>query len=65
MTDQEIARKLTHIHLTLELIAFLLAVLVASQGGIALIVGGSAIVLLVVNVLARSLSTADRESATN
>ena len=61
MANQEIARRLAYVHQTLELIAFLLAVLVAGQGGVGLIVGGSAVVLLVLNALTRSLGTADRE----
>lgn len=62
MTDREIARRLAHIHRTLELIAFLLAVLLAVQGGVGLLAGGVAAVLLVANALARSLGTEGRES---
>ena len=45
--DPETARLLSNIHRTLELIALLLAVLVATQGSIATIIGGSAVLLIV------------------
>ncbi|WP_132060174.1 hypothetical protein [Halorussus amylolyticus] len=55
MADPEIARRLRYIHQTLELIALLLAVLLVQQGGIGVIVGVGAAVVLVVNAVSRLL----------
>ena len=65
MTEQEIARRLAYIHHTLELIALLIAVLVASQGGVSLVVGAGMIVLLIMNVLARWLAGMNQEPITD
>lgn len=54
-TDAEIAQRLGYIHQTLELIALLLAVIALNQGGLGVIVGGSAILLLVMNAIDRAL----------
>ena len=54
MADPDIARRLAYVHQTLELIALLLAVLLVQQGGLGTVVGVGAILVLVVNVLARS-----------
>ena len=54
MTDAEVARQLTHIHQTLELVALLLAVLLLGQGTIGFVAGGSAILLLVGNAIFRA-----------
>ena len=55
MTDAEIARRLTYIHQTLELIALLLAVVALGQGTVGVVAGGSAILLLVGNAVSRAL----------
>ena len=55
MAEPETARLLADIHRTLELIALLLAVLVATAGGVATFIGGSAAVLLIVGWLSRAL----------
>ncbi|WP_166035390.1 hypothetical protein [Halorussus pelagicus] len=55
MTDAEIAHRLTDIHQTLELIAFLLAVIALGQGTVGFVVGGTAILLLVGNTVSRAL----------
>ncbi|WP_135825891.1 hypothetical protein [Halorussus ruber] len=54
-TDSEIARRLTYIHQTLELIALLLAVVALGQGTVGFVAGGAAILLLVGNVVSRAL----------
>jgi len=52
--DDQIARQLSNIHQTLELIALLLAVLLLSAGSIGAIAGGCAILLLVGNAVFRA-----------
>jgi len=54
-SDPEVARQLSNIHRTLELIALLLAVLLAGSGGIGTIAGGCAVVLLVGNAITRAI----------
>lgn len=56
MADPEIARLLSAIHRTLELIAFLLAVLLVSAVGIGVVVGGGAALLLALNAFVRYVS---------
>ena len=54
-SDFEIAQRLTYIHQTLELMAFLLAVVALGQGTIGFVAGGCAILLLVGNAISRAL----------
>jgi hypothetical protein len=54
MTNSELAQMVTDIHRTLELVAFLLGVLVAQNGGsLGVIVGGGAALLLAWNAFWR------------
>lgn len=62
MTDPEIARRLTHVHQTLELIALLLAILLVQTGGFGTVVGVGAVLILVANVVSRFLGDADERS---
>jgi len=54
-SDPEIARQLSNIHQTLELVALLLAVLLAGSGGIGTVAGACAVVLLVGNAITRAI----------
>lgn len=54
-SDPEVARQLSNIHRTLELIALLLAVLLAGSGGIGTVAGACAVVLLVGNAIGRAI----------
>ncbi|WP_137287456.1 hypothetical protein [Halorussus salinisoli] len=63
MADPEIAQTLTHIHRTLELVAFLLGVLVAQNGGsLGIVIGGGAALLLTLNAFRRG-TVANRNRA--
>lgn len=57
MTDPALVGQLARIHRTLELVAFLLAVLVAQASTVGFVVGTAAAVLLAVNALSRFPST--------
>lgn len=60
MTDAELERTLANIHRTLELVAFLLAVLVVQNGGSLGVVGGAAAVLLSANALRNLVGNDDK-----
>jgi hypothetical protein len=54
MAEMELERRLKYIHLTLELIAFLLAAVAFGQGSVGRVVGAGAMVLLLVNAVTRT-----------